>query len=82
VCIFAQVRLRILVGKNIKKYRQAAKISQESLAAKAKLHSNYISLLERGGANISVDSIERVSRALKVNPVIFFEPEANREDSL
>jgi transcriptional regulator with XRE-family HTH domain len=76
------VRLRVLVGRNIKKYRHAAKISQESLAAKAKLHSNYISLLERGGANISVDTIERVSKALKVNPVIFFEPEASRKENV
>jgi transcriptional regulator with XRE-family HTH domain len=67
------VRLRISVGQRIRKYRQAANISQEVLAAKSKLHSNYISLLERGGANVSVDSIERICKVLKISPSALFD---------
>lgn len=63
------------MGKNIKKIRLASNLSQESLAAKADLHSNYISLLERGKANISVDSIERISKVLKISPSILFDSE-------
>jgi transcriptional regulator with XRE-family HTH domain len=69
------VKLKVSVGRKIRKYRQAANLSQESLAAKARLHSNYISLLERGGANISVDSIERICKVLKISPSALFDLE-------
>ncbi len=73
VCTLLKVKLRISVGQKIRKYRQAANISQEILAAKSKLHSNYISLLERGGANVSIDSIERICKALKISPAVLFD---------
>ena len=62
------MKLSVLVGINLRKYRLSLKLSQESLAIKAKLHPNYISLLERGGANVSVDTIERICKILKVKP--------------
>ena len=62
-----------MVGERVRKYRLDRGLTQESLAAKARLHPNYVSLLERGGANISVDSIEKLCKVLQIKPTSLFE---------
>ena len=51
--------LRDIFRANLKYYRLKADISQEALAAKAGLHRTYISSVERGLRNISIDNIDR-----------------------
>ena len=60
------MKFRTIVGKNIRRYRLKSNLSQEALAYKAKLHPNYISLLERGGANVSIDNLEKIAKVLAV----------------
>jgi transcriptional regulator with XRE-family HTH domain len=43
-------------------------ISQEQLGDLAGLHRTYVSSVERGERNVSIDNIERLARALKVVP--------------
>ncbi len=40
--------------------------SQEKLAIRSRLSSNYVSALERGTVNISVDNLEKIAKTLKV----------------
>ena len=40
--------------------------TQELLAEKADLHPVYVGNVERGCENISVDSLQRIAKALKV----------------
>ncbi len=54
-------------GKNVKKYRLDAKISQEKLADLCDLHRTYISDIERGKRSISLNNIEKIALALKIN---------------
>lgn len=54
-------------GKNVKKYRLDAKISQEKLADLCDLHRTYISDVERGKRSISLNNIEKIALALKIN---------------
>lgn len=42
-------------------------MSQEKLAEKADLNTTYVSAVERGEENISVDALVRISCALKVS---------------
>ena len=42
--------------------------SQERLADEAALHRTYISGVERGIRNVSIDNIEKIGRALGVDP--------------
>lgn len=44
--------------------RQTLGLSQEEVARRSKLHRTYISDVERGERNISVDSLRRLSVAL------------------
>jgi transcriptional regulator with XRE-family HTH domain len=42
-------------------------MSQEKLAERADLNTTYVSAVERGEENISVDALVRISIALKVS---------------
>lgn len=54
-------------GKNVKKYRTEAKISQEKLGELCDLHRTYISDIERGKRNISINNIEKIALALNID---------------
>jgi len=56
-------------GSKVKEARMETKMSQESLAAEAKLHRNYIGRLERGEACPSIYVIYKISAALKTQIV-------------
>jgi len=57
---------RRTVGQNIRAYRKQARMSQEKLAEKADLSYKYVGEVERGCVNISLDSLARIAKALKV----------------
>ncbi len=60
--------LRMILAHNIKQLRNDLNISQEHLAALCELHRTYISDIERGNRNISIDNIERIAAALNISP--------------
>lgn len=60
--------LRVLFSVNLRNLRQAHGLSQERLAELAGLHRTYVSSVERGARNISIDNISRLAKALDVSP--------------
>ena len=62
-----------IVGDRLRLYRNRAGLSQEVLAEKSGLHSTYIGQLERGEKNATLESIEKVARALELPFEILFE---------
>jgi transcriptional regulator with XRE-family HTH domain len=60
--------LRESVAKNIRLIRNNLGLSQEELAEQAGLHRTYIGSIERAERNVSIDNIEKIARALKVQP--------------
>lgn len=65
---------RLVVAGNIRKIREHRGYSQERLAEICDLHRTYVSSVERGKRNITVDSIERFAIALQVSiPTLFDE---------
>lgn len=48
----------------IRKLRKEKNISQEQLWFKSKLHRTYLSSVERGVKNVSVENIEKIALAL------------------
>ena len=53
-------------GLTIRRHRIAMNMSQETLAAAASCHPTYVSLLERGKRNPSLDTMLRIAEALGV----------------
>lgn len=59
----------------IRRRRKELGISQEKLAERAHLHRTYISDVERGARNLSLESITRLAHALDVSvAALFFKP--------
>ena len=55
-----------LLGENIRTLRRREGLSQETLAEKAHLTPNFISMIERGSAHPSIDSMVEIASALDV----------------
>ncbi|HEY2070834.1 MAG TPA: helix-turn-helix transcriptional regulator [Rhizomicrobium sp.] len=54
----------LALGREIRRHRDAKKLSQEKLAERAGLHRNYIGHLERGERNPRVKRLFDIARAL------------------
>ncbi|MGV8838831.1 MAG: helix-turn-helix domain-containing protein [Bauldia sp.] len=59
--------VRIRVGRAIRGLRLDRGLSQEALAATADLHQTYLSDLENGKRNPSIDILARIALALQVD---------------
>lgn len=59
---------RAIVAANLRSYRKAKKLSQEDLAEIAGLHRTYVSSVERCERNATLDTIDRLSTALGIEP--------------
>ncbi len=69
-------RHRRLLGQRVRLYRKLTRFTQEKLAEKADLAPTYISDVERGRENISVDALQRIARALKISLKDLFDDQA------
>ena len=57
---------RRILGNKMRAYRNQAGLTQEKLAEKADLHHNFIGEVERGNMEISLTSLLKIAKALKV----------------
>ena len=57
-----------IFGQNVRRIRGEAGLSQEELAFRAKLHRTYISSVERGERNVSLENIFAIAEDLQVAP--------------
>ena len=64
--------LRDILGYNVRAYRVAQKMSQEQLGFAAHLDRTFVSQVERARVNISVDNIEKLAKALDLDPALLF----------
>ena len=63
------------VGKRIRKYRRARKLTQEQLAELCDLSSNFISIIECGKKRPSLDTFVKIANALEVSADMLLEDE-------
>lgn len=62
----------IKFGQKVREERSKLNLSQEELAARAGVHRTYIGMIERAEKNITLESIEKIARALKISIADFF----------
>lgn len=60
-------KTRKIFARNLREIRVKQGLSQEELADIAGLHRTYVGSVERGERNISIDNMERLASALKIN---------------
>jgi transcriptional regulator with XRE-family HTH domain len=61
-------------GLRVRRLREASGLSQEQLAAAARLHATHISLIERGQRSARLETIERLALALRCQPARLMPP--------
>lgn len=57
---------RLELAATIRRLRRQQQWSQEKLAELCGLHPNYIGGIERGERNVSIDNIDKISRAFEL----------------
>lgn len=63
---------RLLLGRRVRELRNSQGLSQEGLAEKAGMNWKYLSSVERGKENPTLDLLIRLKKALKVEIVDLF----------
>ena len=61
-----------IVSENIRYFRTVNNLSQEELANLAELDRTYISGVERGVRNLTINSLEKIIQALNISNEDFF----------
>jgi len=64
--------IKVKIGQRIKVLRKELELSQESLAYKAEVDRTYVTDVENGRRNVSVEILERLIKALDVSIAEFF----------
>jgi transcriptional regulator with XRE-family HTH domain len=64
--------IKIRIGQRIKELRHKVSLSQEQLALKADLDRTYMTSVENGRRNISIQNIEKIINALEITFEEFF----------
>jgi transcriptional regulator with XRE-family HTH domain len=68
------MNLRERVAKNIIDRRKSVGQSQENLARRAGLSRAYVGKIENAQFSASIDTLEKIARALDVEADVLFEP--------
>lgn len=64
--------IKLKIGQRIRELRKELGISQEALAYKAEVDRTYVTDVENGRRNVSVETLERLIAALEVSFTDFF----------
>jgi transcriptional regulator with XRE-family HTH domain len=62
-----------IVARNIRRIRRERGLSQEELASLVNINRNYIGMIERQENSPTVSMVERIARALNIEPTRLFE---------
>jgi transcriptional regulator with XRE-family HTH domain len=72
--------IRELVGRNVRRYRLAAGLSQEEVGARMGVDRAHVGLIERGAQNATLLTVWSLCEALGVRPQALFDEEYRDEN--
>lgn len=64
--------IKLKVGQRIRELRKKLELSQEALANEAEVDRTYVTDVENGRRNVSLEILERLIKALKISISEFF----------
>jgi transcriptional regulator with XRE-family HTH domain len=70
--------MKQLFGRNVRKFRELKGWSQEELADRSGLHRTYISGIERGVRNPTIEIVGEIASAFNVAPLHLLEDEEQK----
>jgi DNA-binding XRE family transcriptional regulator len=66
--------LQRTLGRNLRAYRKAHDLSQETFAEIMGVHRTYMGGVERGERNLTLRSLERIAGRIKIDPLDLLRP--------
>jgi transcriptional regulator with XRE-family HTH domain len=67
--------LQLIFGRNLRAHRKGCGLSQEEFADVLGIHRTYMGGIERGERNLTLKSVERIARKIKVTPLELLAPQ-------
>jgi transcriptional regulator with XRE-family HTH domain len=64
--------IKVIIGQRIRELRNELGISQEALANKAEIDRTYVTDVENGRRNISIENLQKLVNALEIEFKEFF----------
>ena len=74
--------IRVRFGKTLRKLRKKQGVSQEAFTDKCDLHRTYISDIERGERNVSLENIEKIAQVLNIQMSELFKEMEKEHDCI
>lgn len=74
--------LKTIIGYKIREIRRARSLSQEQLGEKVDMSQSYIGEIERGEVNVSLETLDKLTRALDVTMLELLRLENIQLDSI
>ena len=74
--------LKQTVARNVRRLRLERGCSQEELSELAGINRNYTGMIERGERSPTVDMLEKLAKALKIDPVAFLTAGTEKDQTM
>lgn len=78
---YVPMKLESIIGSNVRGFRKNLNLTQERLAEKSELHPTFLGDIERANVNMSIETLRKLAKALRVEPYVlllkgsFLDPE-------
>lgn len=67
--------IKVAIGKRIADLRKAKKLSQQKFSYEAEIERSYLTHIEKGRKNISIETLIKITNALEISLKDFFNQE-------
>lgn len=74
--IHLHMDIKVAIGERIAQLRKAKKLSQQKFSYEAEIERSYLTHVEKGRKNISIDTLIKITDALEISLKEFFNEES------